>query len=119
MTWTRTQGARETATKQRIVDKERTGPNLEHIPWSVAVEHEDLHFMTYSGVIEPSEDKKRDASLGKIVDIVKRGEKFMKMRLYVAGHTDTVGANAKNRKLSLDRAHSIAKYFRKKGLAIS
>ena len=42
----------------------------------------------------------------------------MKMRLYVAGHTDTVGPDAKNRKLSLDRARAIAAYFRKKGLTI-
>ena len=40
------------------------------------------------------------------------------MRLYIAGHTDTVGANAKNRKLSLDRALAIGSYFKKKGIKI-
>ena len=40
------------------------------------------------------------------------------MRLYIAGHTDTVGPNAKNKKLSLDRALSIGAYFKQKGLAI-
>jgi len=45
-------------------------------------------------------------------------ERFIKMKLYIAGHTDTVGGEAKNRKLSLARAMSIAKYFRTKGLAL-
>jgi outer membrane protein OmpA-like peptidoglycan-associated protein len=49
---------------------------------------------------------------------VKRSERFMKMRLYVAGHTDTVGPDGKNRKLSLDRARAIAAYFRKKGVKL-
>jgi outer membrane protein OmpA-like peptidoglycan-associated protein len=43
----------------------------------------------------------------------------MKVRLYIAGHTDTVGPSAKNRKLSLARAQAIATYFRSKGLAVS
>ena len=49
---------------------------------------------------------------------MKRSEKFVKMRLYVAGHTDTVGPSAKNRKLSLDRARAIAQYFKKHGVAL-
>jgi outer membrane protein OmpA-like peptidoglycan-associated protein len=101
-----------------VVGDETTASNLELIPWSVEIAHEDVNFSTDSAVIEPGEDKKLDASLAKINDVVKRSEKFMKMRLYVAGHTDTVGANAKNRKLSLDRARAIAGYFRKKGLKL-
>jgi outer membrane protein OmpA-like peptidoglycan-associated protein len=61
---------------------------------------------------------KLDSSLAAIDGVVQRSEKFMKMRLYIAGHTDTVGPSAKNRKLSLDRALAIASYFRKKGLKI-
>jgi outer membrane protein OmpA-like peptidoglycan-associated protein len=49
---------------------------------------------------------------------VKKSDQFVKMRLYIAGHTDTVGPSAKNRKLSIDRAAAIGKYFRSKGLAI-
>ena len=36
----------------------------------------------------------------------------------MAGHTDTVGSSAKNRKLSLDRARAIGRYLRAKGIAI-
>lgn len=118
ITWTQPADTRVMMMKLRVVADETTATNLELIPWSVEIAHEDVNFATDSAVIEASEEKKLDASLGKIVEVVKRGEKFMKMRLYVAGHTDTVGANAKNRTLSLARAQSIASYFRKKGLQI-
>jgi outer membrane protein OmpA-like peptidoglycan-associated protein len=118
ISWTQPDKTRVMMMKLRVVADDGTASNLELIPWSVEIEHEDVNFSTDSAKIEPGEDKKLDASLGKIAEVIKRGEKFMKMKLYVAGHTDTVGATAKNRKLSLDRAAAIASYFRKKGLRI-
>ena len=88
------------------------------IPWSVTVEHEDVSFRTDSADIDADEAKKLDASLGKIEDIVKKSGKLLKMQLYVAGHTDTVGPSAKNRDLSRRRALAIGTYFKKHGLAI-
>lgn len=118
ITWTQPDNTRVMIMKLRVVGDETTASNLELIPWSVEIAHEDVNFSTDSAVIEPGEEKKLDASLAKINEVVKRSQKFMAMRLYVAGHTDTVGANAKNRKLSLDRANSIATYYRKKGLKL-
>ncbi len=118
ITWTQPPGTRVMMLKLRAVSAEGLATNVELIPWSVAVEHEDVTFKLDSAVIERSEEAKLDASLAKIHEIVKRSERFMKMRLYVAGHTDTVGPDAKNRKLSLDRARAIARYFRGKGLAL-
>ncbi len=118
ITWTQPPGTRVMMMKLRVVADEGTASNLELIPWSVEIEHEDVNFATDSAAIEPGEDRKLDASLAKINDVVKRGERFMKMQLYVAGHTDTVGASAKNRKLSLARARAIAAYFKKRGLRI-
>lgn len=118
ITWTQTGGARVMMLKLRVVAGDGTATNLELIPWSVEIEHEDVNFSTDSAEIEPGEEKKLDASLVKIRDVMKRAERFMKLRLYIAGHTDTVGSSAKNRKLSLARAHAIATYFRKKGLEI-
>lgn len=92
--------------------------DLELIPWSVSVAHEDVNFATGSAVIAPSEEAKLDASLADIRDIVKRSEKFVKMQLYVAGHTDTVGPAEKNRKLSLARAKAIGRYFRDHGVGL-
>jgi outer membrane protein OmpA-like peptidoglycan-associated protein len=116
--WTQPANTRVMVMKLRVVAADGQATNVELIPWSVTVEHEDVNFSTDSAVIEPGETAKLDDSLAKIREIVKRSERFMKLQLYIAGHTDTVGPHAKNRKLSLDRAHAIAKYFRKQGLTI-
>ncbi|HEY1558867.1 MAG TPA: OmpA family protein [Kofleriaceae bacterium] len=101
-----------------VVAADGRGTRLELVPWSVTVEHVDVNFATNSAAIERDEANKLDASLDKIGDIVKRSGKYLPMQLYVAGHTDTVGPSAKNRHLSLERAHAIAAYFRKHGLAL-
>jgi outer membrane protein OmpA-like peptidoglycan-associated protein len=92
--------------------------NMDLTPWAVAIDHEDVNFKTDSAVIEPGEAGKLDASLRRIEEVTRRAERFIKVRLYVAGHTDTVGSRDHNRKLSLDRARAIAEYFRQKGLKI-
>jgi outer membrane protein OmpA-like peptidoglycan-associated protein len=116
--WTQPAGARVLLLKLRVVDSEGLVTSVELIPWSVTVDHEDVNFATNSSAIEPGEDAKLDASLASIAEIVKRSEKFVKMRLYVAGHTDTVGPSARNRTLSQSRARAIATYLRRKGLAL-
>ena len=102
----------------RVVADDGRATNLELIPWSVTIDHEDVTFKTDSAVIEPGEEAKLEASLARIADVVQRSKKVMPVTLYVAGHTDTVGTAARNRTLSLDRARVIARYFRRKGLTI-
>ena len=118
ISWTQPKDVRVMKLKLRITGADKMVTNLELVPWSVSIDHEDVNFSTDSSTIEASETPKLDASLEKINDIVKTSGKFVKMTLYVAGHTDTVGPSAKNRKLSVARAHAIAAYFRKKGLTI-
>ena len=118
ISWTQPPKARVMMLKLRVVASDGLAATVELIPWSVTVDHEDVNFATDSAVIERTEEAKLDASLAKINEIVKRSQRFIKMRLYIAGHTDTVGPDAKNRKLSLDRARAIARYFRQKGLAL-
>jgi outer membrane protein OmpA-like peptidoglycan-associated protein len=118
ITWTQPAGARVMTMKLRVVAADGAATNVELVPWSVVIDHADVNFATDSAVIEPGEAAKLDASLAKIVEIQHRADKFMKMKLYVAGHTDTVGPAAKNKKLSFDRAVAIAQYFKNKGLAI-
>lgn len=120
ITWKQPENTRVMKLKLRVVlaDAKQGATNVELIPWSVTIDHEDINFPTDSAVIDATESAKLDASYAKIVEVVKRSEKFMKMRLFVAGHTDTVGSNAKNLKLSLDRARAIAAYFRKKGVKL-
>ncbi|MGZ3408079.1 MAG: OmpA family protein, partial [Polyangia bacterium] len=57
----------------------------------------------------------------RIADEVTRARKVVPNRpvqLFVAGFTDTVGSNADNRKLSLDRARAIGAWFRDRGLPL-
>jgi outer membrane protein OmpA-like peptidoglycan-associated protein len=44
--------------------------------------------------------------------------RLAELKLYVVGHTDTVGATAANRTLSLNRARAISAWFRRQGLKI-
>ncbi len=118
ISWTQPASTKVMMLKLRVAAADGAATNVELVPWSVAVDHEDVNFSTDSAVIEPDEAKKLDASLAKITEVVTRAQKFMKVQLYIAGHTDTVGPSAKNRKLSLDRAVAIGKYFKCKGLAV-
>jgi outer membrane protein OmpA-like peptidoglycan-associated protein len=116
--WTQPADARVLKLELRATSADGLVTRVELIPWSVAVDHEDVNFATASTAIEPAEEAKLDASLTRIGEVVKRSEKFVKMQLYVAGHTDTVGPAGKNLALSQGRAHAIAAYFRRKGLAL-
>lgn len=118
ISWTQPATARVLMLKLHVESADAGAADVELVPWSVSIDHEDINFATDSAVIEAGEQQKLAASVDKVRDIVKRSEKFVKMKLYVAGHTDTVGPSAKNRKLSLERAHAIAAYFRKQGIAL-
>jgi outer membrane protein OmpA-like peptidoglycan-associated protein len=117
--WTQPDGAKVLKLELRVSAADGVATNVELVPWSVTVDHEDVNFATDSAKIEDGEAAKLDASLAKIDDIVKRVGGNLELRLYIAGHTDTVGSPDKNRTLSLARAKAIAKYFRDKKLAIS
>ena len=118
VSWTQPAGTRVLKLQLRAVAADGLVTRVELIPWSVAIDHEDVNFATNSAAIEPAEEAKLDASLTRIGEVVKRSEKFVKMQLYVAGHTDTVGPATKNQKLSLARATAIGAYFKKHGLSI-
>jgi outer membrane protein OmpA-like peptidoglycan-associated protein len=118
VSWTQPADARVLKLELRAVSADGLVTRVELIPWSVTIEHEDVNFATRSAAIEPGEEAKLDASLARIGEVVKRSERFVKLQLYVAGHTDTVGPAGKNLALSLDRARAIAGYFRRKGLAL-
>lgn len=118
ISWTQPANTRVMVMRLRVAAADGSATNVELVPWSVAIDHEDVHFSTDSAKLDATETPKLDASVTKIAEVVKRGAKFMKMRLYIAGHTDTVGPTAKNRKLSQGRALAIASYFKKKGVSI-
>ena len=49
---------------------------------------------------------------------IKQYEKLIPIKLFVLGHTDSVGEKSKNKNLSHERATSIARWFVKQGLSV-
>lgn len=95
-------------------------PTLEIYPWEAPIAHDDVVFDTGKWEIREEEMPKLDAAYEAIAAGIRRYGKVLEreIKLYVAGHTDTVGDAASNRALSLRRAEAIARYFRKKGVTI-
>lgn len=91
---------------------------IELYPWQIDIPHEEVQFDSGKYDIRPGEAQKLDRSLREIEDAVRKYGAWADIRLFVAGHTDTVGSKDHNRTLSLNRARSIASYFRKNGLRI-
>lgn len=88
-------------------------------PWSVTIPHEDVTFATGSSQIEAAERPKLESSYAKISAALAKHESLGRVTLYVAGHTDSVGTESSNLRLSQQRALAIATWFRKRGLKIN
>jgi outer membrane protein OmpA-like peptidoglycan-associated protein len=85
-------------------------------PWSLEIPHDDVNFATGSHEIEPSEMAKIDRAWKQhIKDKVEAYSKYVEVRLYIGGYTDTVGDRGDNQGLSSRRAKTIAAAFRAKG----
>ena len=103
----------------RVSDPTGAFQSFSLFPWQVRIEHEEVKFSTDSAVISADEAPKLQASLAKISTVSVQAEKQgHKPRLFLAGHTDTVGTAQHNLELSRRRAQSIAGWFRKNGLRI-
>ena len=77
---------------------------IELIPWSVEIPHEEIHFATGSDVIEESEMPKILSAYDELQLAVERYGRFVDINLYVGGYTDTVGSRSDNQRLSEQRA---------------
>jgi outer membrane protein OmpA-like peptidoglycan-associated protein len=88
------------------------------VPWNVKIPHEEVNFETDKATIQKSEVGKLQDSLSRINAAIQRYQQLGKIQLFIAGHTDTVGAPAYNLDLSRRRAQSIAAWFVKNGLSI-
>lgn len=88
---------------------------VEIIPWSVDIPHEEIHFPSGSDAIPEDELHKVDDAYQQLVAAVERYGRFVDINLYVAGYTDTVGSGPDNQRLSEARARSIARAFRDRG----
>jgi outer membrane protein OmpA-like peptidoglycan-associated protein len=85
-------------------------------PWAVSIPHEEVNFRRDSAEIDDAEKPKLEASFTKVVEVVGAHKDLGRIALYIAGHTDSVGAPAYNLQLSRSRAQAIAAWFKKRGL---
>ena len=91
---------------------------VEIIPWSLTIPHEDVVFPSGKHDILPEEAPKADVAWTRIADAMKKYGEIVTVTLYVGGYTDTVGDAGSNQALSERRARALAEYFRSKGQAI-
>jgi len=99
----------------RVYDVSDSWGEYEVTPFSVEIPHDDVVFPTAQWDIPPGERGKLDVAYDRILAAIHEHGRDLVARLYVAGHTDTVGSPADNMQLSQRRAMSIARYFRQRG----
>ena len=117
LTWPKAEG-RVMKISLRAFDTAEFYTGLDLFPWQVDIPHEEVNFASGSADVPAGERGKLDKSHARIAEALAKYGRFASLRLYVLGHTDTVGATAANRELSLKRARSLAAYFRKRGLKV-
>jgi outer membrane protein OmpA-like peptidoglycan-associated protein len=99
----------------RIRDASDSWSDFELLPFSVEIPHEDVIFETAQHAIRSSETPKLEAAYDAILEAIAAHGSDLKARLYVLGHTDTVGAPGDNQQLSDRRAVAIARWFADRG----
>lgn len=87
-------------------------------PWRIDVPHEEVRFPTGSAEIPEGEAPKLESSLEALRATLADYGRWAPVKLYIAGHTDTVGSKASNLALSQRRARSIARWFRRHGVRV-
>jgi outer membrane protein OmpA-like peptidoglycan-associated protein len=102
----------------KVFDTTELFDGVELSPWQIDIPHEEVQFDSGKYDVRDSETEKLDKSYGLIREAVSKYGSLAELKLYVAGHTDTVAAKDYNRTLSLNRARAIGQYFKKKGLSI-
>ena len=87
-------------------------PTLTLYPWRLSIPHEEVVFDTASDEIRVSEIPKLKDVLPRIRKRITQYSDLIPVRLFVLGHTDSVGPSDSNRLLSQKRATAIAKWFK-------
>jgi hypothetical protein len=90
---------------------------LDLSPWAYNIPHEDIVFGTGVAAVPSSESFKLEAAWLELTEVVQKYGKVVKVNLYIAGYTDTVGPTTSNQSLSTSRAQAIARWFRRRGFS--
>ena len=117
ISWPEAQG---TAMQISVVAHDISGAytGTDFFPWAIEIPHEEVVFDTGSFELRADQQSKVDASAKRIAEAVEKFGRFADVKLFIAGHTDTVGASESNRTLSLNRASALVRGFRARGLKI-
>ena len=99
----------------RVLDASESWEGFELLPFAVDIPHEDVEFETARWEIREGERPKLDEAHGRILEAIREHGQDLAARLYILGHTDTVGSAADNRALSDKRARAIARHFKQLG----
>ena len=91
---------------------------IELFPWQIEVPHEDVNFDTNSYEVLLAEVPKVEAAARQIVRTVRRYGAVLSLKLFVSGHTDSVGKKEANQKLSEKRAAVIGRELIRAGVQI-
>ena len=119
VTWTPSSPATAARIELKAHDTAGGFAGVAIVSWSLSIPHEEVVFKTDSAEVMESERPKLEASLQQIsAALARHKDEFGRPTLFIAGHTDTVGATAYNFKLSQARAQSIARWFKGHGLHI-
>ncbi len=115
----RWQAGQEKVLKISILATDAAGLSepLELIPWTYNIPHEEVVFPTGSWEILAEQQPKLEQSYEILQVGIKKYGRLLEVKLYIAGHTDTVAAADYNQQLSEKRARSIAAWFRERGFS--
>lgn len=100
----------------KITDTEDNWIGFQVIRFYLEIPHQDLAFATAKWEIAKTEEPKLVEPLQQLQAAVSKYAELMRVRIYVAGYTDTVGSRTDNQVLSDKRAQAIASYFIAHGL---
>ncbi len=102
----------------RVHDPDNFYSGLELYPWSIQIPHEEINFASGSAQIDKDEAPKLESSAKLIKEAIAKYGRWAEIKLYIAGHTDTVGPAEANQSLSVQRARSISAQLRRLGIRV-
>ena len=110
----------------KAIDTEGSWQSFRVVRWYTELPHEDVHFDSGSSKVDTDQLNKLKSVTALVQGEIERFREAMgdpkagvDLQLYVAGYTDTVGDQVKNRKLSAERALSISRAFRALGVSLT
>jgi outer membrane protein OmpA-like peptidoglycan-associated protein len=107
-----------------VQDTDGFAQTVDYFPWQIHIPHEEVLFQSGQATIPQSEESKLEDVLPHLVQTEKRYGEAVRlagqtMKLFIAGHTDTVGSKSTNKSLSERRASVIAGWFQRHGVSLS